>query len=325
MFFPLDDMSIVETPEDTLSKKKMFFEVGAKYRSDNRHEAPGGCATNVAQGLARLDIPTALFAAVGSDVLGAELRAEVSKEGVDIARVSQKEGKTDIGMIIVDAKSGERVIVYNRDSNEAISLDSDTFVGVNAVFMSGLYGNWRENLRTVSNEVSARGIRLFYNPSGSNISQDALCVWEVCCKCEGIFLNKDEAMELVLNLNGAEIFATSFDEGNIEDEASVAKFLAEKSRARFVVITDGSRGAWTYDANTNTASFQRGKNVPDIKDTTGAGDAFASGYIAAILSGENAETALMFGIANSSSVIRHYGAKEGLLRLEEMRERISFE
>jgi sugar/nucleoside kinase (ribokinase family) len=55
-----------------------------------------------------------------------------------------------------------------------------------------------------------------------------------------------------------------------------------------------------------------------VADSLGAGDAFASGFIAAHLKGKGLEECLKWGIANSSSVVRYYGAIEGLLREDDI-------
>ena len=50
-----------------------------------------------------------------------------------------------------------------------------------------------------------------------------------------------------------------------------------------------------------------------VKDTTGAGDAFGSGFLARFASGHSFEESLIFASANSTSVITELGAKKGIL------------
>ena len=49
------------------------------------------------------------------------------------------------------------------------------------------------------------------------------------------------------------------------------------------------------------------------KDTTGAGDSFGSGFLAAFASGRSFRNSLIFGAANSTSVVQQIGAKKGIL------------
>ncbi len=96
--------------------------------------------------------------------------------------------------------------------------------------------------------------------------------------------------------------------------------LARKMRAegpRLVVITDGPRGAYSYD----------GKELwfvppyPDPKppyQRTGAGDAFASTFTSAIILGKTTPEALRFAAVNSMSVVQQLGAQRGLLSRAEI-------
>jgi len=58
-------------------------------------------------------------------------------------------------------------------------------------------------------------------------------------------------------------------------------------------------------------------------DTTGAGDAFASGFLAAHLKGKNIGEALQWGIINSSNSVTEYGGQKGLLTQEKIEEFVS--
>lgn len=51
-----------------------------------------------------------------------------------------------------------------------------------------------------------------------------------------------------------------------------------------------------------------------VKDTTGAGDAFGSGFLSQWILGAPLKASLLFASANATSVIKEIGAKEGILR-----------
>ncbi|NCU42299.1 MAG: carbohydrate kinase family protein [Candidatus Moranbacteria bacterium] len=319
IFFPYEDIAILDTPNDTLSKQKMVFEIGAKYRAQDRYDAPGGCAVNVAQGLSRLGHRSFLISMLGEDNLGESLLKEVSKEGVDISLVSRKkEYKTDIGIIVIDKKTGERTIFYNRDANEHIDFSQDMFSFETPLFLGGLYGDWKKGIGEIFQYAKNSHCPVYYNPSHNNIESDALVVWEKCLESEGVFLNKDEAMELFTLLNKKNISSLIFDEGRLESEEYLASSIARSGHSRFVVITDGSRGAWAYDRSFDSVFRQEGKSIDIVKDSTGAGDSFTSGFLSAIFYGKSTKIALEWGINNATNVIKYYGAKEGLLSLEDM-------
>ena len=90
VFFPIDGGLIMETPEDLEAQRKIAFELGAKYQLANvRHEAVGGCAANVACGLARLSIKSFCCTRVGNDQSGKWIKDELKKEGVETDLIRQ--------------------------------------------------------------------------------------------------------------------------------------------------------------------------------------------------------------------------------------------
>jgi len=323
VFFPYDNLSFIETPEDTLSKKKMVVEVGAKYRSQDRFESSGGCATNVAQGLSRLEVPVALISNVGRDELGEALLKEVKEEGVDTTFVSIKEDcRTDLSAIIVDEMSGERTVFYNRDANETFSFREEMFSGAKAVFVSGLYGDWKEAVASIRTLTERFSLPLYYNPSHSNVCDDPSLVWDMIRNSRGVFMNKDEAMEFLMKLK--DIYASEqlfdIDEERLESEEYLAMFLAREGSCEFIVITDGSRGAWVYERSDDAVHHRQADHPEKIIDSTGAGDAFTSGFLGAKFSDKDTKTALTWGIQNATNVIKYYGGKSGLLKKEHIQE-----
>lgn len=81
------------------------------------------------------------------------------------------------------------------------------------------------------------------------------------------------------------------------------------------LITDGPKGAYTYDGK----DFWYMPPYPDPLppyERTGAGDAFSSTFVAALALGKTIDEALMWGPINSMSVVQYIGAQEGLLNRE---------
>jgi ribokinase len=79
----------------------------------------------------------------------------------------------------------------------------------------------------------------------------------------------------------------------------------------YVCLTDGPAGSYATDGQTIyfAGQYQKVKVV----DRTGAGDAFGSGFVAALAKGGTIEDALTLASANSTSVVQYVGAKPGIL------------
>lgn len=314
IFFPLGGVRILNTPEDLTAKKHMMLELGAKYRTEDRYEAPGGCSLNVSLAMARLGILASSYSVVGSDTYGDEIVEELGREGVDTRRIVREKGvSTDVSCILVETKSADRTIIYNRDANERLVVDEKNLAGVSEIFVSGMYGAWKKNISVIAKTAKKKSVRVYYNPGQRNIAEDPARVARLMAVCEVVFLNKDEAVEMVLKMypERASNFASN--------EKYLAKKIAEFG-SKYVVITDGSRGAWVY--NGESCYRAKSKKIDYVLDSTGAGDAFTGAFLAGYLKGRDMAECLRWGITNGGSVVQHYGARDGLLTEREMRARV---
>ena len=91
---------------------------------------------------------------------------------------------------------------------------------------------------------------------------------------------------------------------------------------KIVVITDGPKGAHTFDGS----EVWHMPMYPDPKapvDRTGAGDAFSSTFTSALALGHDIPTALSWGPINSMSVVQYIGAQKGLLTREQLEKHLT--
>lgn len=310
IFFPTDDGLILDTPEDITAQVKVAFELGGKYRIKDRFEAVGGVAANVAQGLARLGVPVACYSRVGNDSIGEWALQELEREHVATNLiVVDHEAKTDLSLILVMTQNGERTIFHNRDANERLTIEEEKLKGAKWLFVSALNGDWKNNLSKLLDVKKKSGLLLALNPGQHNIREDARLMSETLQETDVLLLNKDEAIELLLHSS------LQLNQEDLQNEL----FLLEKLHAlgaKVIGMTDGKRGAWGYDGKEywQCPIHTRGSVV----DSTGAGDAFGSGFFASWMKDQSLSVALKYGIANSGSVVGFYGANAGLLQEKEM-------
>jgi sugar/nucleoside kinase (ribokinase family) len=317
VFYPTDKGQIIDTPEDLESQKKFCFELGAKYQVSDRYESIGGCAANVAVGLSKLGIESYCYTRIGDDNLGEWISEELKHEGVNNKFLETvKDCRSDLSAIIVDEKSREHTIFFNRDANERMEVVPERLKGVEWIFVSALSSSefikWEENLDKIIKVCKERGIKLALNPGQANAKEDCKKVVEAIKQSQILMLNKDEAIEILSQED-----STCSNE-DLNDEV----FLLENLKAMgpgIVTLTDGARGAWLFDGENFLYTRTIGKNPVE---TTGAGDAFSSGFMAAFLKGKTAEDCLKWGIANSGNSLNFFGATKGLLREKEMLEKI---
>ena len=310
IFFPTDEGIILETPEDITAKEKVAFELGGKYRVGNRYEAIGGVAANVSTGLARLGRRAACYSKVGSDEMGRWILSLLKQNRVATEHLFVDERvKTDLSAIIVLTQNGERTIFHNRDANEKLEIFEERIENAKWLFVSALNGEWKKNLGAILECKKRAGLKLAFNPGQHNIKEDAALVSRTLRQTDVLLLNKDEAIELVMQA------PEQHSDKELNDEKFLLKALYEAG-AKAIGMTDGKRGAWGYDGK--MMWYCPIRTCQGIVDSTGCGDAFGSGFFAAWLEGKPLDVALRYGMANSGSVVGFYGAIDGLLHKDEI-------
>ncbi|HAV11068.1 MAG TPA: hypothetical protein DCX32_00760 [Candidatus Moranbacteria bacterium] len=304
VFFPTDKGLVFETPEDVTAQKKIAFELGAKYQVDERFETVGGCAANVACGLSRLGINAHCCTKIGDDSIGEWIREELEKKGVGLESLQkEKNCKSDLSFILVDAKTGERTVFSDRSANDKLEIIPKKLRKADWLFISSLNGAWQENLNKILSFSESKKKRVAFNPGQKNIATDPEAVIGAISRSELLMLNKDEALEIVTHVSlGA-------NRKQLNDEAFLLNSLKNLG-PRIILITDGIRGAWALNDN---GILHAAAMVVEAVDTTGSGDAFTSGFFAGVLKGKNLREALGWGIMNSSSSVKEYGGQKGLL------------
>lgn len=304
IFFPTAEGKIIETPRDILSQKKISFELGAKYRIENIHEALGGCAANVSCGLAKLGIGSFCAARTGKNPLGSWIKEQLKKNGVDASFLKARpENKGDLSAIIVDSESAERTIFSYQKSSGDYKITRKKIESIGWIFIGDIHGKWEDELEAIIELAKKEKKRIAFNPREANIHNDPAKIIQAIGLSEIVFVNKDEAIEIVSHIK------KDIKKDKLNDE----KFLISELRsleAKAVAVTDGKRGAWA--ALGNDIYFTPGLDVPAV-DSTGAGDSFSSAFLAAYIRGKDISECLKWGIINSASVVQHYGAILGLL------------
>ena len=310
IFFPTREGKIIETPEDLESQRKIVFEMGAKFHISDRYESLGGCGANQAAGLRRLNCEAFCYTAIGTDETGEWLRKEFVKNSIplDLVQVIPN-SLSGLSAIVVDEGSGERIIFSNQEANEKLQINPEIFCDAEFVSITDLSGDWQGIAGATAAYCSREKIKIAFNPRGRNIKENPSKVFELAGKSEIFFVNKDEAIEIVSNV------CRDDPSGRLNDERYLLQEL-KKSGAKVVVITDGEKGAWAADEK-NTVNVKAEK-VEKVVDTTGAGDAFASGFLAAYIKNKNLEECVRWGVKNGANVVKYYGGVGGLLKETEL-------
>ncbi len=256
-------------------------------------EAPGGSAANTIAALARLGIPTAMLGAVGDDPEGRLILNDLEKEGVDTRGVKIKKGvRTGTVIGFVD-QNGERTLyIYPAANNtlEPEDIDPGLLEAEYLHFSSFLDEKQFKLQISLLNKTKAK----------ISFSPGLLCqrytleeLLPLLKKSEIVFLNKMEITALT---------ARNHQEG--------AELLL-KAGVKTVVVTLGIEGCYLRDQETGI--YAPAQKV-EVKDTTGAGDAFAAGFLYGKLKGLDLLECGRMGNRLAGLCITAEGARAGLPR-----------
>ncbi len=238
---------------------------------------------------------------------------KLAEEKVNIKNIQVDEkSSTDISVIVVDSESGERTILVNRDVGEKLKINSNIFKNYEWCYVGSLYGNDLEYNVEIINDVvkDNSNLKLVYNPGGSNINNNLEDVKSLLFHASLIFVNKSEACRI------AKIFDENVSDDILNSEEKLVELIYKYVGDVIVVLTNGNKGAWGFAGE---KIYYENPSEAEILDTTGAGDAFSSGFFSAIIHGYDIEIAMKWGMKNSHNVIRFYGAHEGLLNYDDLK------
>jgi sugar/nucleoside kinase (ribokinase family) len=318
IIFVTDKGRIISTPQNLTEQKLLAFEYGAKIKSDQVYFSSGGGACNAAVSLSRLGIKTAALLRIGNDQNGIEIKNNLLREKVE-TKFIQEDKKTDtsISFIVVDKKRGDRVIFNWRGANRKLKVESKKLKVADQkwIYLTSLSDDWEKYLAEINSFVKKNKIRLAFNPGSAQIKAGRKKLLEILKSTEILLLNRDEAIELALSGEGEKQKNKNFN-----NPINLIKIIREWG-PKIVIVTQGLSGAWVGDKE--NIYYARATSKKRI-DTTGAGDAFGSGFLGGfILSGGNIKESLKYAIINSGNVVGHYGAQEGLVTLVKIKSQLN--
>jgi sugar/nucleoside kinase (ribokinase family) len=261
--------------------------------------SPGGCGSNTAIGLCALGVKTALVAALGDDDAAFLVERYWERVGLDRRFVRHEKGiQTGTSVGLVDSRRQPRFI-HATGANAHLGIDSlpvDGIIGTGAraLHIAGYFvlpGLLDPRLRQVLAKARRAGLCISLDVVNSPHMDDPSMLW-LCLPEIDIFLcNAVEAQRIT----------------GEPDALQAAKYLRRRG-AHAVVVKLGAEGCWLESQEYSQAV----PGLPaSVVDTTGAGDAFCAGLIAALLNKADLPQACEAGNAAGRRMVSTLGAVAG--------------
>jgi len=258
-----------------------------------------GNSANAAVAASRLGLNSALFTNLGGDSNGRDCLKILKAENID----------TDFVVVHKDQKTNYHYVLWFADDrtilvkHEKYDYHLCGFGEPKWVYLSSLGGNSLSFHYELEKYLNVHPkIKLAFQPGTFQMEFGKKALAGIYKRSEVFFCNKEEAQRIL-----------ETDESDISELLKTMATLGPK----IVVITDGVKGAYSYDGKEKF--FMR--EYPDPKpplERTGAGDAFSSTFTVALALGMNIRDALKWAPINPMSVVQQIGARAGLLTRKEL-------
>lgn len=242
---------------------------------------------------------------IGEDRLSDRFLAEMAADGLDLAAV-QRDPEREMGLYMIELEGTERSFHYWRQHSAARRLADDpdlldqalssaNFVHVSGITLAILSPEARDTLFDAVANAREAGARISFDPNYR----------------PRLWASPSEARDTITRmLAHTDIALPSFDDeaalwGDVNPELTLERLrrhgLAE------IAVKDGARPVW-HLAEGHTGRCDT-PVLTELRDTTGAGDAFNAGYLAARLLGHPVEDAIGWGQSVGGAVLGESGAR----------------
>lgn len=290
-------VDVITRPIDVLPRRGELGEV------DEISIRAGGCAINTGTWLAELGLEVGIAGKVGADVFGNFLLDVLGARGIDKRAVLRDDSApTSASVVLVDS-SGERTFLHVPGANGTLTADELDFsvllrskalhVG-GSLLMPALDGAPLAGvLRAAQQHGVATSLDAIWDPTG-HWSRTETCLPYV----DRFFANLAEAREIT----------------GLGDPAGAAAWLRARGPGE-VALKMGRQGSYVLG---DDFSGYVPPVLVEVKDETGAGDAYVGGYLFARLAGWSGEKTARFANAAGAFATTTVGASEVTATTEEL-------
>lgn len=256
-----------------------------------------GNAANASVSFARLGLNSGLISNVGHDSHGRDMITALHKNKVDPRYVHINPGKVSNYHYVLWYKEERTILIKHEEYDYHWPIIHKTDMP-KWVYFSSISKNSLPFHDDVAEWLHDNpDVRLAFQPGTFQMEDGAVRLKKLYKRCNVLVLNREEA-----------VIVGGGDHKNVHDLFDKLHALGPKT----ILISDGPNGAYASGPEGRFFMPIYPDPTPPV-ERTGAGDAFASTFVAALMKGEDLQEALRWGPINSMNVVQHVGAQDGLL------------
>jgi sugar/nucleoside kinase (ribokinase family) len=254
----------------------------------------GGAGGNVASWLAVLGNDVTMVGRIGNDAAGSAITAEFDALGISYGEIVKEGFHTGVVICLVDP-SGERTMLADNGANAGLAVsDLPALDGVDAIYLTGyapLAPLSRAGVLEMIEIINKLQIPIVFDPATvggmQGVPVEEILSW--CALMDTVIMNEEEAIYL----------------SGLSNLESALNFFVEHTHR--VIIKRGSAGAIGLERGGQIISVEA--QTTEVVDTTGAGDAFAAGFIDAFTGRRDFSHAMERASAVAGHCVANVGAR----------------
>lgn len=305
-FFADTDSELIKIQTRNTKEEMIAFPLSSKLLIHHLDIKTGGGGTNSAVSFARLGLKTGFLGKLGSDANADFVLNDLKAEGVEF--LGAREGVTGMSVILNGLEKDRTILAFKGANNSLTDQDVTQLPPTRWIYLSSMLG---QSFETVCRLIETSDCQVAFNPSNYQVELGLDKLRGMLNSVDVLMMNKEEACKLV-GLNYAE-------------DPEISQVFARLSELppKIFVVTNGKNGAFVKDGD----RILWGKPSPScvVSETTGAGDAFASTFIAGLAMGKQVEEAIRMALCNAESVLKYKGAKNDLLTRDRLMQKVGEE
>lgn len=299
-YFADTDSELIRIETRTRKEELIAFPLGSKLLINSLLIQVGGGGTNTAVTFARLGFNTGYLGKLGEDGNGDYIIKNLATEGIRF--IGARAGQTGLSFILDSIHDDRSILAFKGANDQLHPADLPQF-DAEWVYLSSMLG---ESFETVGDMIAGASYKVAFNPSNYQAVKGYQGLKKVIDRTALLVMNREEACKFLGH--------------SYEESPDIATLMHEMAKLppEIFVITDGAGGVYVFDREHLYHGYPAANLV--IKETTGAGDAFASTFTAMIMKQLPMEDAIHHAMTNAESVLAHKGAKEILLTWEALQQ-----
>lgn len=260
-------------------------------------EISGGSAANAVAAIASLGGTPAYIGKVHDDELGQEFRRDIGAAGVDFFTEPLMQGPSTARSIVLVTPDAQRSMFTYLGASTHLSVEDidEKIISTAKVIYLEAY--------LLDNQDSAKAMMKAAQLARKYDRQVALTLSDKSC----IDRHRPELKDFIRSYTDI-LFANDDEIKALFEEDDFYKTLDMiKPEVDIAALTRGDKGSVVV--NNRVKIFVESETVENVVDTTGAGDAYAAGFLYGLTHGRTLGTCALIGNIAASEIISHYGAR----------------